>query len=144
MTIAADASALVSLYGKDVNSPAIRSWMVATAQPILVSSALRFETENALRLACFRKKITATELRQALTEIEADIALGILITRDIPASRHWAECQRLSAAHTLADGFRAFDILHVAGALLLKADTFLTFDQKQAQLATFAGLTVAP
>ena len=55
MTLAADTSFMVSLYGVDVNTPEARAWMVRTAEPIVVSSALRFETENALRLACFRQ-----------------------------------------------------------------------------------------
>ena len=144
MTLCADASFLVSLYGGDINTPTARAWMAATAEPILASTALRFETENALRLACFRKTITPKELRTALGEIENDIADGILIVRDIPAARHWAECRRLSAVHTEASGFGAFDILHVAGALLCKADTFATFDGKQGTLAKAVGLALVP
>ena len=37
MTVTADASFLVSLYGVDVNTPAARAWMVANAQPILLT-----------------------------------------------------------------------------------------------------------
>jgi hypothetical protein len=41
-------------------------------------------------------------------------------------------------------GGSALDILHVACALILRADTFLTFDKRQAKLARAAGLSVAP
>jgi hypothetical protein len=37
-------------------------------------------------------------------------------------------------------GYRAFDILHVAAALLLEASDFLTFDAKQSRLALAVGL----
>ena len=144
MTLAADTSFMVSLYGVDVNTPAARAWMACTARPIVVSSALRFESENALRLACFRQTITPGELMQAMADIASDFSTGILLSREIPSSRHWAECQRISQAHTLTRGTRAFDILHVAGARLLKASTFLTFDQRQGELARSVGLIVAP
>ena len=128
MTVTADASFLVSLYGVDVNTPAARAWMAANANPVLVTDALRFETENALRLAHFRGKITEVDLKQALGEIESDLATGILISRDISSATHWAECSRLSAAHTPALGSRAYDITHVAAALLLGAGILLSFD----------------
>ena len=54
-----------------------------------------------------------------------------------------AEARRLSAAHTLTDGHRGFDILHVAGALVIRATHFLTFDTNQTKLAESEGL-VAP
>ena len=144
MIATADASFLVSLYGGDVNTPAARAWMTASAQPILLTGALRFETENALRLACVRGRVTATELAQALTDIESDLAADILIATEIAADAHWAECRSISAAHTLATGSRAYDITHVAAARVLQADTFLSFDQRQRTLASLLGLNVAP
>jgi predicted nucleic acid-binding protein len=144
MTATADASFLVSLYGVDVNTPAARAWMVANAQPILLTGALRFETENALRLACFRGRITATELAQALLEIESDLVQGILIPVPLASDLHWEACRRISAAHTLSTGSRAYDITHIAAALVLRGDTFLSFDHKQRTLAGMVGLNVVP
>ena len=57
---------------------------------------------------------------------------------------NWADVQniaeRLSSQHTLAGGHRALDILHVATALHLGVDEFLTFDQNQRALAAAEGL----
>ncbi len=133
MTVTADASFLVSLYGVDVNTPAARAWMAANAEPILLTGALRFETENALRLACFRGRITVDELTQALSEIESDLVHGILISAPLASDLHWEACRRISAAHTLTNGSRTFDITHIAAALVLKADTFLSFDGTHAR-----------
>ena len=144
MIVPADASFLVSLYGVDVNTPAARTWMAANAEPVLLTGALRFETENALRLACFRGRITAAELAQALADLESDLVAGILIAMDIASDMHWSECRSISAAHTFATGSRAYDITHVAAARVLKADTFLSFDQRQRTLAALLGLNVAP
>ena len=144
MIATADTSFLVSLYGGDVNTPPARAWMAANGTPVWVPGALRFETENALRLAQFRGKLALPELQQSLAEIEADFATGILLSREIPAEIHWAECRRLSAAHTLQLGCRAYDITHVAGALIMGAEIFLSFDQQQRSLAKAAGLQVGP
>ena len=144
MIVSADTSFLVSLYCIDVNTPTARAWMAATAEPVLLPSALRFETENAMRLACFRGRIAAAELSQALDDIESDLALGILIATDIPSTIHWAECCRISEAHTLSTGSRAYDITHVAAARVLNADVFLSFDSRQRALAELLGLKVAP
>ncbi len=144
MTVTADASFLVSLYGVNVNTPAARAWMAANAEPVLLTGALRFETENALRLACFRGRITAAELAQALSEIESDLVQGILISVPLASDLHWEACQRISTVHTLTMGFRAYDITHVAAALVLRADVFLSFDGRQRTLAKLMGLHVVP
>jgi len=52
------------------------------------------------------------------------------------------EAKRLSASHTLAGGHRGFDILHVATALILKAQQLLTFDENQKKLTEAEGLVV--
>lgn len=144
MKATADTSFLVSLYGGDVNTPPARAWMAANGTPLWIPGALRFETENALRLAQFRGQLAPSELQQALAEIAADFTAGILIPCEIPAEMHWAECRRLSAAHTLQLGCRAYDITHVAGAVVLGTDIFLSFDQQQRSLARAAGLPVGP
>lgn len=144
MIVAADASFLVSLYGGDVNTPAARAWMASHAEPIMLTGALRFETENALRLACFRGRITQAELAQALAEIESDLAQGILIATHLDSDLQWEEARRISARHTLSIGSRAYDITHIAAAALLKADLFLSFDGRQRALATLVGIAVAP
>lgn len=144
MTATADASFLVSLYGGDVHTGVAAGWMAAHATPLFLTPPLRFETENALRLARFRNLLPADELQRALTDIANDLAVGILVARQLPADRLWRECQRLSTSHTLVVGSRAFDILHVAAALLLKADTLLSFDARQRSLATACGLRVEP
>jgi predicted nucleic acid-binding protein len=52
------------------------------------------------------------------------------------------EAKRLSATYTLTGGHRGFDILHVASALIMKAQRFLTFDENQKKLAEAEGLVV--
>jgi hypothetical protein len=52
----------------------------------------------------------------------------------------YAEARRLSARWSATLGTRSLDILQVASAIVLKADSFLTFDSRQKKLAKAAGL----
>jgi predicted nucleic acid-binding protein len=48
----------------------------------------------------------------------------------------------LAHRHTAREGFRTYDILHVASALVLGCDTFWSFDAKAKKLARLEGLAV--
>jgi hypothetical protein len=48
----------------------------------------------------------------------------------------------IGPGHTIKEGYRSFDLLHVATALHLATKEFLTFDDKQRKLAAAAGLAV--
>jgi predicted nucleic acid-binding protein len=50
--------------------------------------------------------------------------------------------RELSNRHTAKGGFRTYDILHVASALVLGCDTFWSFDAKAKKLAKLEGLAV--
>lgn len=51
---------------------------------------------------------------------------------------------KLSRRHSARVGARMLDVLHVASALDLKPDAFLTFDERQRKLAKAEGLRVLP
>lgn len=50
------------------------------------------------------------------------------------------QARDLSLRHTALHGFRAYDVAHVACTLLLKCDSFWSFDVKANQLAKLEGL----
>jgi hypothetical protein len=50
------------------------------------------------------------------------------------------ETRALSLRHTARHRFRAYDIAHVASALLLECDAFWSFDAKASKLAKLEGL----
>lgn len=52
--------------------------------------------------------------------------------------------EELVLRHTAARGFRTYDLLHVAQALILGCDTFWSFDEKANALAALEGLTARP
>ena len=66
--------------------------------------------------------------RNALKEMVLDMDLAM------------DRARQLSATHSEKTGARAIDLLHVACALLLESEVFLTSDQRQAAVAKAAGL----
>jgi predicted nucleic acid-binding protein len=52
-----------------------------------------------------------------------------------------AKFEELSLRHTAKYGFRTYDVLHVASALLLGCDEFWSFDEKALKLASLEGLS---
>ena len=56
--------------------------------------------------------------------------------------RGFDRAKRLAEKQTLRLGTRTLDVLHVASALVLKADTFYTFDVNQRKMAKAEGLVV--
>lgn len=142
--IVADTSFLFSLFGNDANTAAAQSWARRAQQPIAISVLNRFELENAIRFAAFRKLISPADALGSIAAFESDLKSGNLhlVSSDLAAVV--AEASRISELHTATGGHRSFDILHVATARVLKASSFLTFDANQRRLATTIKLTVGP
>lgn len=142
MVICADTSFLFSLYGSDIHSRGAISWVAVEDSPITITALNEFELANAMRFSEFRKAVGPGEAALFLADVEADVKAGRLRLAVCNLASVIDEAKRLSTAHTLAEGHRSFDILHVAAALVLKADHFLTFDAKQKQLAEAEGMQV--
>ena len=104
----------------------------------------RHELRNAFRIAVFRKVMTVERCVAVLAGIEADMKTGTLAETPVSSAEVYTRAEVLSAAHTQRLGTRGFDVLHVAAALALGADVFLTFDIRQKALAVKAGLKVKP
>ena len=143
-----DTSFLYAIYRKQVNSPSAAAFFQKMPEPLTVSSLLLYEFRQSVRLQAYlydqdnRKGFSWRLGAMLLKTLQADLSAGVLVV----ASVEWADVQniaeRLSAQYTLAGGHRALDILHVATALHLGADEFLTFDENQRALAIAEGLQV--
>jgi predicted nucleic acid-binding protein len=142
MVISADTSFLFSLYGNDSHTPKTVTWSAGNTDPILISAFNRFELINALRFAECRKQLPSGSAMTYQNLFINAISAGRLIEPNLNLSNILAEAHRLSSVHTLRHGHRAFDILHVAAAKVMKASHFLTFDANQKRLAESEGLIV--
>jgi predicted nucleic acid-binding protein len=97
------------------------------------------EATNAFELRIFRGQGTRLNAAKAIRDLDVDVERGVFRVQPVPAST-WEVARRLSAEHSATLGVRSLDILQLAVAIVLRADTFLTFDKNQLALAQAEGL----
>jgi len=141
LTSCVDASFLFSLYVLDVNSAAASAKMRRAVLPLLLTDVGKIEILNAVGLRLFRKELRPAQARKVYGLFRQDIEQGVVQIVPLPAAAY-QQAEQIARTHTPLLGTRTLDVLHVAGALVLKAAAFYTFDQKQAGLATAVGLTI--
>jgi predicted nucleic acid-binding protein len=145
-----DTSFLCGFYVKQSNSAAAAAHAATMKEPLYVTELLRFEFRQSLRFQVWRHAANAREgivqadAQAALNQFDADLASGVAVLAPCPLVDVLYRADALSNRHTIAGGHRSFDVLHVATALVLKAEEFLTFDANQRKLATAEGLRVKP
>jgi predicted nucleic acid-binding protein len=136
----ADTSFLASLYLNidSLHSKAAR-FMSGTTPRILFTPFSRVELRNSIRQRMYREHRSDAE--RILEEIDGDLREGFLAHTPINHTEVYRLADELSGKQP---GQRTLDLLHVASAVALKAGIFLTFDDRQAELAKAAGLRVKP
>jgi len=139
----ADSSFLLSLYSVDAHS-AIAAGVAAKYQPLfLLTPLLEAEFANAIELGVFLRRHSTREARAVRERFLSHVGSGVFLVRELnPQAYELA--RTLSRRHTARLGTRSLDVLHVASALLLRPDSFLTFDERQRRLARAEGLVVQP
>ena len=102
----------------------------------------RVEVFNSFRQAERARLVDEGESRQLIRLLEQEVRLGYWAHREF----QWTDAVRtaceVAAEHSLKMLVRGMDLFHVAIALEVAADTFLTFDSEQSALADVAGLTL--
>lgn len=140
----ADTSFLTRIYLTQTDSPKALVFMQRWREALPFTPLHRHELRNALRLAVFRKQIDVERRKAAFEDIESDLEDGILRHVPVPWTDAFREAEKLGAAHSETMGLRGIDLLHAGVAVALGAMDFLTFDQRQAELAKKAGFKVKP
>jgi predicted nucleic acid-binding protein len=138
----ADSSFLFSLYAQDSNSASAAVRVKRAVPPLLSTDLGELEITNGAALRIFRKELQPAEVKSVLELFRRDIESGVVRIVPLPSSAYQQAAQ-IAARITPAMGTRTLDVLQVVSALVLKADTFLTFDQRQAKLASALGLRVS-
>jgi hypothetical protein len=93
-------------------------------------------------VASSQRRDIARERDAALGRLERLLSRGTLLDVVVDFEAAINRAVGLSAAHTERSGARAIDLLHVAAALTLESEVFLTIDIGQQQVAKAAGLRV--
>jgi predicted nucleic acid-binding protein len=137
----ADTSVLVSLYTLDANSTRAAALMKEIQEPVFLTPFGELELTNALELRVFRRELTAAQRDAARLVFRQDIAAGVYLLKPMPTAV-FETAQRIARARTAKLGVRTLDILHVASALVFEASRFHTFDVRQEELASQAGLKI--
>lgn len=141
-----DTSFLCARYRFQANSRHAEQHLAKTQDPLYVASPVLFEFRQSTRLQVFlhandaAKGFDRATALQAMAGLQSHIADGTVILLPVDWANVMNLAERLSHQHTWTRGYRAFDLLHVATALHLGAEEFLTFDVKQAELAAPEGL----
>lgn len=141
MSVYADTSFLVSLYVLDANSDISAVRMARAPLPVLMTPFGELELTNAISLRLFRRELAPSKVKAAHALVAKDLADGVLLVRPLP-STVFERAKQIARKRTPRFGTRTLDVLHVASALLLQADTFYTFDRNQGKLAAAEGLAV--
>lgn len=119
-----------------------------SALPLPVTGIGRMELTNALELRVFmaRNGVPGVHATPEMALIEEALILEEFERSEIICAVSLLEADleerfaELSHRHTAKAGFRTYDIIHVASALVLGCDTFWSFDLKAGKLAALEGM----
>ena len=143
-----DSSFLCAMFRNQANSAEAAKHFAQMPEPLYVASPLLFEFRQATRWQAFlhgkdpKKGFDRTIAQAALAKFSANLASGAIVVVPVDWADVTSIAERLSAQYTWTEGYRGFDVLHVATALHLGATEFLSFDGKQKDLAEAEGLVV--
>ncbi len=152
MRVYADSSLILRLITGEAGAQEAAAEYRRLGRPSLFYLPLHaLEVENAIRQRAFHERRVLPAGQRTRISRERDAALARLVgwlkrgaLKELVTDMDLAtdRARQLSAAHSEKSGARAIDLLHVACALLLESEVFLTSDQRQAALAKAEGLQV--
>jgi len=148
MSVYPDTSFLCAMYREQENSGPADVFNDQFPGVLPASSFLLLEFRQSVRLQARlfendrTKGFSKSEGMAMLRALQSDLADGVLEM----VAPDWADVHRiaevLSGKYTESGGHRLADILHVATAIHLGAELFLTFDANQKKLAQAEGMEV--
>jgi predicted nucleic acid-binding protein len=145
-----DTSFLYGFYLKQSNSAAAAKHAATMKEALSLTELLKYEFEQSLRFQVWRRNsgqsegLTQVDADASIKQLETDLSSGVALIIPCDPVEIFRRADQLSKRHTIKEGYRSFDILHVATALHLGAKEFLTFDSRQGKLAAAEGLSAKP
>jgi predicted nucleic acid-binding protein len=149
----ADTNFLTRLYLGLDGAATAQNWlkdaMTQSSPPIPITWLGELEMLNAVQRCVY---VTRTEGRLRVSPEFADAVRAefqdalsqadFIQTAALPYTMLRRQFENLVLRHTAKHGFRTYDVLHVASAMLLGCDTFWSFDIQARRLAELEGLHV--
>jgi len=137
-----DTSVIVKLYFKEEYSSEVSKWVKSNDEAIPLTSLHELEFINAVNLKYFRDEISENNTKLVFSKFKAHEENGVFFRPSI----NWPDIYQcafdLSKEYTGNIGSRSLDIIHVAAALTLGADSFLSLDVRQKKLASLTRMRV--
>jgi predicted nucleic acid-binding protein len=134
-----DTSALLAAYVTEVHSMASRRALRRHGS-VPFTALHRLELRNSLELLVGRSVLSAVERDGLVEQIDEDLQAGRLMDTAADWQVVLTLAAELSIAHTRKHLTRSLDLLHVATALELKSDVFVSGDRRQLKAARAAKL----
>jgi predicted nucleic acid-binding protein len=148
----ADSSFILRLVTAEADSEAaIGEYRRIGLPPLFFLPLHGLEVRNAILQRAFHERCSlpsrarqhiARERDAAFDRLERFLSRRTLLDVALDLDAVIGRATALAVAHTERLGARAIDLLHVASALALESEVFLTTDDRQAQLAMAEGLKV--
>ncbi len=147
MNIYADTNFLSRLYLERPETSEAEA-LFKRDQPLLpITWLLRVEIINAFEQSVLtgygesRARISAEFAAACHQQFRDDLKDRLFLkVTEVPLHALISLFEEIALRHTARHGFRTYDILHVASALLLKCRTFWSFDIRASKLAKLEGL----
>ena len=137
-----DTSVIVKLYFREELSREASNWLKRNNEAIPLTRFHELEFTNAIQLKQFRSEITEDDALRIQARFKEHENIGIFYRPRLDWSEIFNYAVDLSKKHTAMIGARSLDILHIASALSIKAEKFLTVDGRQTEAAKLAGLEI--
>jgi predicted nucleic acid-binding protein len=143
LKVYADSSFLVALYLQEPHSDPAAAFMRSHGRALAFTPWHRLEVRNAIRLAVFHGFIDSRQARTQLKQLDTDLSEETVV---VHAPADWVtvlrRAEKIGAAHNEIIGCRSSDLFHIAAAVEMEAELFVTFDARQKKMAQAAGLKV--
>jgi predicted nucleic acid-binding protein len=147
MNIYADTNFITRLYLERPETNVAETRMRDEHPCLPVTWLLRLETINSFEQAVLtgfgesQARISAIFTAACQQQFRDDLRHGIVMKRvEVRQTELDRLFEEISLRYTAKHGFRTYDILHVASALLLKCRSFWSFDKRACKLAKLEGL----
>ena len=127
MVIYVDTSAFIKLYIREDGSEALNSYLLSRNEPLPLWYLHETEFLNALRFKVFLKELKNDAVTKIFELYQSRRKQGIYYQPLLDPVALREKAMALTE-HTPELGCRSLDILHVAAALCLQSDIFITFD----------------
>jgi predicted nucleic acid-binding protein len=139
-----DTGVLLKIYVLEPDSGPAAHLLESVGYAIAYSHLHELEMFNALHLKRYREEITPRQLAGSLRLIESDHAEGRLFRPNYELAKTFTRATDLAVRYSAKHATRSLDLLHVAIALELGCDQFISFDRRQRRAAQGEKLSILP